>query len=432
MLKVKRERIQNNNLEITLEGKKKGKVFFEVETNTAHKIEVFHIHHFGVITESVYLGSCTNDILVPLSSLIIITYTITLLIKKYRDSIEKSLYQYQNIAILGLTIFLISSWINILINLLHYNGIISTIENIINSTQFFSIITFPITGITSVLVIISSVVLMKKEGFLWKNMLGILLGILVITATITPELINRFLQSSTLIDIHNEKGIIRFILLFIETCNFTCLAYLECILLGTIIIGIKAAKYKPEYNKDFVIILGCKIKKDGTPTPLLKGRIDKAIEFAKMQKEYTNKDIIFIPSGGRGNDEIISEAESMKNYLVQEGIKEKNIIVENKSTNTYENIKYSYEIIKKKKKEANILISTTNYHVFRAGNIAYNQNIYLEGIGSKTKTYFWINAFIREFIATIYNEKRNHIKVLSIIMIICIIMILLLYISIIK
>ena len=39
-------------------------------------------------------------------------------------------------------------------------------------------------------------------------------------------------------------------------------------------------------------------------------------------------------------------------------------------------------------KEANIAFSTTNYHVFRAGAIAYDQNVKMEGIGAKTKSYF--------------------------------------------
>ena len=95
----------------------------------------------------------------------------------------------------------------------------------------------------------------------------------------------------------------------------------------------------------------------------------------------------------------------MKNYLLEQGIEEKNILVENKSKNTYENIKLSYKLINNKK--ANIGFSTTNYHVLRAGLIATEQGLKLEGIGSKTKTYFWINAFIREFIGTLYSEKKE-------------------------
>ena len=102
-----------------------------------------------------------------------------------------------------------------------------------------------------------------------------------------------------------------------------------------------AAKHKPNYDKDYVIILGSKIRENGTLTPILQARVDKAIEFAKEQKEKVNKNIIFVTSGGKGEDEIISEAEAMKNYLIEKGVSPEDIIVEDKSKNTFQNMKFS-------------------------------------------------------------------------------------------
>ena len=157
------------------------------------------------------------------------------------------------------------------------------------------------------------------------------------------------------------------------------------------------------------------INKDGTLTPLLKARVDKAIEFAKLQKEKTGKDIIFLPSGGKGDDEIIAEAEAMKNYLIKQGIDQKNIIVENKSTSTLENMKFSNSIIINNNPDAKISFSTTNYHVFRSGVIANECGIDCEGIGSKTKFYFYTNALIREFIANLVQERKKHIALVLLI-----------------
>ena len=75
--------------------------------------------------------------------------------------------------------------------------------------------------------------------------------------------------------------------------------------------------------------------------------------------------------------------------------------------------------------DAKIAFSTTNYHVYRAGAIAQEQGINVEGIGAKTRTYFWINAFIREFIATIVTNIKTHafmitaINGLMILMVVC-------------
>ena len=119
-------------------------------------------------------------------------------------------------------------------------------------------------------------------------------------------------------------------------------------------------------------------------------------------------------SGGKGSDEIISEADAMKNYLLESGIDDGRILTETKSQSTTENIRFSVELIKQVNENAQIAFSTTNYHVFRAGNIAWDQGIDMEGIGAKTRSYFWINAFIREFIATLTAEKKKHFMILGI------------------
>ena len=314
-----------------------------------------------------------------------------------------------------------------LLVLSNYNGLISTINAILNMFSFTTIL-LPIAFVVSILVIISNILLIIKEGFGVRNILGIILGIVLCFSSILPEILYNMLYSATWIDIHNQNGIGVYIYNLVETTIYITVTYIECILIGTIIIGIKAAKHIPKFDKDCIIILGCQIKKDGTLTKLLKGRVDRAIEFSKMQKEKTGKDIIFVPSGGKGNDEVISESQAMKNYLIEQGIKEDNILIEDKSKNTFENIKFSNKLINDKIKNAKIALSTTNYHVFRAGTIASNQNIKIEGIGAKTKSYFWINAFIREFIATLFSERKKHITVVCCIIVLAIFMIVLQYI----
>ena len=126
-----------------------------------------------------------------------------------------------------------------------------------------------------------------------------------------------------------------------------------------------------------------------------------------MKKQ--KKKIIYVPSGGKGSDEVVSEAEAIKNYLKQCGIKEKQIIIENESKNTFENMKFSKNKIDGINKEAKISFSTNNFHVFRSGVIASNQGIDVEGMGSKTKWYFYTNALIREFIANLVQERKKHI-----------------------
>ena len=75
-------------------------------------------------------------------------------------------------------------------------------------------------------------------------------------------------------------------------------------------------------------------------------------------------------------------------------------------------MKFSKDKIDNSKKNAKISFATTNYHVFRSGVIANKAGIDAEGMGSKTKWYFYTNALIREFIANLVSERKSHLILL--------------------
>lgn len=422
------KKLEDGTLRIKLESVSKGKTYVNIDNNDYSSIFSIYVHNFGIITFNEYMGDSNGSIIILISIMVFSIYVLYLLIISYREKKNENMYQYKNIAYLGIIIFIIISIISQLLALSSYKGLIDTINAILSMFSFTTFL-LPIAFVVSILVIISNISLIRKEGFGVRNVLGILLGIVLCFSSILPEILYNMLYSATWIDIHNQNGVGLYVYKLVETTIYISITYIECILIGTIIMGIKAAKHIPKFDKDCIIILGCQIKKDGTLTKLLKGRVDRAIEFGKMQKERTGKDIIFITSGGKGNDEIISEAQAMKNYLMEQGIEEGNILIEDKSKNTFENIKFSNKLINDKIKNAKIAFSTTNYHVFRAGTIARNQNINIEGIGAKTKSYFWVNAFIREFIATLFSEKKKHIAIVCCIIVLAIFMIALQYIA---
>jgi len=99
----------------------------------------------------------------------------------------------------------------------------------------------------------------------------------------------------------------------------------------------------------------------------------------------------------------MSEAQSMANYLMeQKGISQERIVLEDRSTTTRENMAFSREVIERHAgrdaSELRVAFATTNYHVFRGYVCAHQAGMFVEGMGAKTKWYFWPNAFLREFI----------------------------------
>lgn len=426
--------IKDDNLILTFESISEGKVFVDVKKDGNDRYyysKGLYVHSSGVITEEYYMGNCTFGKTVPIASFIVLLYVYYLLMKAYRESMNENMFKHINVFYLGILIIFGITLINQFAIIFdpNYGGIHKTIYEYLKISSQFTHLVFPVAFIVAILVTIFNIILIKKEGFSLRNTLGLFLGIIVCILPFVPSVIYLLLNDVSWIDVHNEKGIGVFIMQFIEITIYTLLSYFECILLSSIILSVKAARKIPSFDKDYIIILGCKIKKDGGLTNLLKGRVDRAIEFRNMQKEKTGKKLVFVPSGGKGEDEICSEGEAMEKYLIENGIPKDEILSENKSVNTYENFKNSYELIKEKSKDANIAFSTTNYHVFRAGITATNQGIKTEGIGSKTRTYFWTNAFIREFIASLYYQRKEHIRTIIVFWIACMTMVQIMYVS---
>ena len=408
-----------------------GRVFIMIKGERCQTLLIFHVHKNGVITADRFFGDCTGASAVITAILIYLIALGIYFVIKFRESMKESLYKYDNILYIGLIsfdIYLIYSQICALIN---KNGINGALMTSVSAAQSIVMFTAPVVFIATILVTVSNIQLIRKEGRTWRNMLGLILGIILGIGSLLPYFIWLWMFYTDVIDTHYERGFGRFFEMFLENTVSSYVFYLECILLGTIIIAVKAAKHIPAFDKDYIIIHGCQIRKDGTLTKLLQSRADRAIEFAKLQKEATGKDIIFVPSGGKGNDEIISEGEAIKRYLLENGISEDKIIKEDDSTSTEENVKLAMDKMRDNfgSDGYKAAFATTNYHVFRTGMLADKMGLKAEGIGSRTKAYFWINAFVREFIATVVKEKKTHIKVALILLAVNIISVLMLYIS---
>ena len=130
--------------------------------------------------------------------------------------------------------------------------------------------------------------------------------------------------------------------------------------------------------------------------PLLRGRIDKALELWKAQGAHA----ILIPSGGQGSDEVISEAEAMARYLSSRGVPQDSILLEDRSTTTMESLLFAKHLLEARGLGAyRCAFVTSDYHVFRTSLYASKVGLKGDGIGSKTASYYFPSAFIREFIA---------------------------------
>lgn len=153
---------------------------------------------------------------------------------------------------------------------------------------------------------------------------------------------------------------------------------------------------------DYIVIHGAGLV-GREPSPLLAGRIDKALELWDRQ----GRKGVFIPSGGQGADEEVSEAEAMANYLLAHGVPEEQIMREDRSTTTMENLRFSKELMDRRSagEQYRCAVVTSDFHVFRCAEYAHKLGIQADGVGSKTRGWLWPASFIREFLAV----TREHL-----------------------
>jgi uncharacterized SAM-binding protein YcdF (DUF218 family) len=325
-----------------------------------------------------------------------------LLLRAFFLQMRYNLYSYNTIIYFGFalfTLYIAGTYAVLFFRLrdvLQEAVLPNLIGMLLSSAKTFALLTFPFLLIFSLALIVSNLSLIRHEGFRPVNVLGVVLALLLLGGEVLIFGLDFYATGSqTEVMLHDMLT------------NFLAAVYLyfECMMLGTMVADAIAARYEPEKNKDFLIVLGCAIRRDGTPTPLLRGRLERALAFARAQEAETGRAPVFVLSGGQGADEIVSEAECMRRWLAEQGVPEARMRLEDRSTDTAENMAFSKAIILEEKPDAVVAFSTTNYHVFRSGLKARRVKLKALGMGCRSKWYFWPNAAVREFVGLLTQHR---------------------------
>ena len=149
-----------------------------------------------------------------------------------------------------------------------------------------------------------------------------------------------------------------------------------------------------------VVVLGCQVKEDG-PSLMLLRRLQAAQKYLQE-----NPEIKCIVSGGQGDDEVMSEAECMRDWLVENGIEKERIFTEDKSTSTRENLEFSKQIIERENLCEKITVVTNEFHQYRAGRIAKNFGFECCALSGNTPVVLLPTYIVREMFAIAYEWIR--------------------------
>ena len=247
--------------------------------------------------------------------------------------------------------------------------------------------------LSGVFLIINGFILLKKEGFSKANLLSPIMGVVILLFFVFMWIRVGFVTT----DYNHWINIpVIFIIYTYIIFGFAFVGFMmySCVYLWL----------PKKQHYDFIIIHGAGLLDGERVTPLLKRRIDKAVQAFHQSK---NPHIRLIASGGQGSDEKISEAQAMYNYLVKNtDVPKEAIILEEKSTTTYENLLFSKEIGEQLVENPRFLFVTNDYHVFRTSTYARQIGMQGDGLGCSTASYYIPSAFIREYVAMCVKMKK--------------------------
>ncbi|MBK8549973.1 MAG: YdcF family protein [Ignavibacteria bacterium] len=136
-------------------------------------------------------------------------------------------------------------------------------------------------------------------------------------------------------------------------------------------------KYESSVNKaDAGVILGAAVWGGNRPSPVLKERINKGYDI--YQKNIVPK--LVITGGGSPNE--LTEGEVSKNVLIKYGVTPENLILENSSSSTVEQIKFVRDSLYNLRNWEKIILVSDNFHLYRSSEICKFNDISADCIAS--------------------------------------------------
>jgi len=158
-----------------------------------------------------------------------------------------------------------------------------------------------------------------------------------------------------------------------------------------VFLAVYGNSFNVDYTEDVVIVLGAGLHQ-GEPGVHLTARLDTAIAYLNQ-----NTDAIVIVCGGLGARQSITEAESMKLYLTARNVPPERVIMEKRSTSTYENLVFAREILDRRFPNGfRAVLVTNDFHVYRAASIAKRAGINVTPLGAPTPWFTLAANYLRE------------------------------------
>lgn len=150
---------------------------------------------------------------------------------------------------------------------------------------------------------------------------------------------------------------------------------------GYVVLSTKNQIISPEeatsFHADCILVLGCLVKDDGTPSNMLHDRLQRGVE---LYNAGAGKKLLM--SGDHGREEY-DEVNTMKQFAIDAGISSGDVFMDHAGFSTYESLYRARDVFAAKK----IIIVTQKYHLHRALYIAEKLGLEAVGVAADYRSY---------------------------------------------
>ena len=252
--------------------------------------------------------------------------------------------------------------------------------------------------VLAVLLVASGIVTVRREGFGLSTSLSLALGLLLLVAPLVTLLV---------------AGLRTGVAYAVALALTFAMAYAGLTFAVFLTFAFaQGRRTVPERAPGTIVVLGSRVI-DGRVPPLLASRLDRALDLYRSTRAQTGAAPLLITSGGQGSDEVRSESDAMSEYLLARGADPADVRGEDRSTSTRENLRFSREVQQRAGRGGPVVVVTNNFHVLRAALHARRLGIDADVVGSPTARYYTPNAVVREFVATVVDQRRMHLALLT-------------------
>lgn len=239
----------------------------------------------------------------------------------------------------------------------------------------------------------TGVTLLLREGVSIAHSLSLLLGIGIVF----------YLFAGVVAAVQENFVIVVFLFLLgfpLVFFGFTLFAYL----LYSGLYGFWARRWaKPG---EITVVLGSGLLGEKVP-PLLARRLDLGLQMYEKALAVWPAPVLVV-SGGKGSDEVVSEAEAMSRYVIEQGMPggRGELVREDQSASTEENLRFTRSMMRQRDVSGPWMVVTSDFHAFRAAMEMSALKVKGNAVGASTVRYFWASAKLREFIAILASHPR--------------------------